>query len=211
MDANAWDARYEEASLVWSPSANVWVEEVVSGLGPGTALDVAAGEGRNAFWLVERGWRVHATDFSTTAVRRMESLADERLAPSARPHLTTAVADAVQDAPAAAAYSLVLVSYLHLPAPDLRRALAHAVEALEPGGALVVVGHARRNVEEGVGGPQDPAVLYGPDDLVAALDGLPVRVVSADERERAVEGHERPALDTVVVAERLPGDGPGRD
>lgn len=202
MDATAWDERYAEGPLVWSPAANQWVQEVAAGLPPGRALETAAGEGRNAFWLVERGWAVHATDFSPVAVARMEALAGERLGEN-RSRLTTAVADAVHDEPQRSAYDLVLLSYLQLPAPELSAALAHAVDALCPGGTLLVVGHALRNLAHGVGGPQDPAVLYDADDVTAALDELPVVVSVASERQRDVEGRDRPALDTLVVATRL--------
>lgn len=202
MDSSAWDARYDEAPLVWSPSPNIWVEEVVAGLQPGQALDVAAGEGRNAFWLVERGWTVHATDFSPVAVERMARLADDRLG-DRRAQLTTDVADAVQDAPEPAAYDLVLLSYLHLPQQEMRQALAHAVDALRPDGTLLVVGHAARNLHDGVGGPQDASVLYDPDDVVELLEGLPVVITLASERRRDIEDADRPALDTVVVAAHL--------
>ena len=56
MEAADWDARYAATDLVWSAAPNVWVEELVSGMPPGRALDIAAGEGRNALWLVEQGW-----------------------------------------------------------------------------------------------------------------------------------------------------------
>lgn len=202
MDAEQWDSRYAGQELVWSAEANGWVQEVVAGLPPGHALDLAAGEGRNAFWLVQRGWQVHATDFSPRAVERMEQLADARLGAD-RTRLTTSIADAVRDRPAQEAYQLALLSYLQLPPAELRQALSHAVDALEPGGTLLVVGHALRNLTEGTGGPQDPDVLYDPDEVTAALTGLPVVIAAATERQREVEGAERPALDTLVVATRL--------
>jgi hypothetical protein len=37
-----------------------------------------------------------------------------------------------------------------------------------------VVGHDVTNLAEGVGGPRDPAVLFGPEDVVADLAGLEV-------------------------------------
>lgn len=202
MESRDWDERYAEQPLMWSTEANGWVQEVVAGLPAGRALDLAAGEGRNALWLVERGWQVHATDFSSVAVGRMAELADERLG-ERRSHLTTAVADAVHDAQEQAAYDLVVVSYLQLAGPDLRRVLAHAVEALRPGGTLLLVGHAMRNLADGTGGPQDPAVLYDPDDITGVLDEMPVAITLASEREREVQGADRPALDTLVVAARL--------
>lgn len=202
MESRDWDERYAEQPLMWSAEANDWVQEVVAGLPPGRALDLAAGEGRNALWLVERGWQVHASDFSSVAVGRMEELADERLG-ERRSHLTTAVADAVHDVQEQAAYDLVVLSYLQLAGPDLRRALANTVDALRPDGTLLLVGHAMRNLTDGTGGPQDPAVLYDPDDITGVLDEMPVAITLASERERQVEGADRPALDTLVVAARL--------
>ena len=60
MDSAAWDARYAAQELVWSAEPNRFVVEELSDLPPGRALDVAAGEGRNAIWLASRGWRVTA-------------------------------------------------------------------------------------------------------------------------------------------------------
>ncbi|MBA3605714.1 MAG: class I SAM-dependent methyltransferase, partial [Acidimicrobiia bacterium] len=60
MDANGWNARYTGQELVWSAGPNRFVAEEVAGLAPGTALDVACGEGRNAIWLAQQGWRVQA-------------------------------------------------------------------------------------------------------------------------------------------------------
>ncbi|HET7762496.1 MAG TPA: methyltransferase domain-containing protein [Phycicoccus sp.] len=201
MDSHDWDERYRASDLVWSATPNVFVEEIAGALAPGEALDVAAGEGRNAVWLVERGWRVTAADFSAVAVARTREIADRRLADRAD-RLRTVVADATAPAPpaeAAAGYDLVLFSYLQLPRESWGRALAAGVAATAPGGAVLVIAHARRNLEEGAGGPQDPAVLHDPEDVVAAAAELPVDVISAELRRREVEGAERPALDTVVL------------
>ncbi|MDQ3431318.1 MAG: class I SAM-dependent methyltransferase [Actinomycetota bacterium] len=42
----------------------------VADLTPGTALDVGCGEGADAIWLAERGWRVTAIDLSAVALER---------------------------------------------------------------------------------------------------------------------------------------------
>ena len=98
MDASAWDARYAGADLVWSAGPNVWVRELCTDMAPGWALDVAAGEGRNALWLVEQGWSVVAADFSPVGVQRMTEIADRRLG-ARRAAFTAVVADATQAAP----------------------------------------------------------------------------------------------------------------
>ena len=73
MDAKDWDERYAAADLVWSAEPNRFVAELISPLTPGTAVDIAAGEGRNAIWLAQQGWTVTATDYSSVAVERMRA------------------------------------------------------------------------------------------------------------------------------------------
>lgn len=204
MDAKDWDERYDATELVWSAEPNRFVEEIVRPLTPGTAIDIAAGEGRNAIWLVQEGWTVTAVDFSGVVVERMRARAEAVLGAEAG-RLTPLVGDATVPAPGGpAAYDLVLFCYLQLPAAELKAALRHGVEAARPGGRVVVVGHAGRNLTEGWGGPSSRDVLYDPDEVVDAVDGLPVVVEHADIRVRPVETDEGPreALDTVVVLRR---------
>ncbi|MFN8045335.1 MAG: class I SAM-dependent methyltransferase [Dermatophilaceae bacterium] len=200
MDATDWDARYAGTDLVWSAAPNMWVRELTSRRPSGRALDVAAGEGRNALWLVEQGWTVTATDFSSVAVQRMSDIADQRLG-SLRARLTTLVGDATADGEHSA-YDLVLLCYLHLPDDEWRAAMRAATTAARPGGHVLVIGHALRNLTEGVGGPQDPSILLDPEGVLASIEGLPVEVELAEIRERSVEGADRPALDTVALLRR---------
>jgi SAM-dependent methyltransferase len=204
MDSEAWDERYGGTDLVWSATANTFVTEIVGPMTPGRALDVAAGEGRNAVWLAEQGWRVTAADFSPVAVERTRQVAHQRLGDRAEA-VRAVVADATEPAPpeeSGRGYDLVLFSYLQLPREPWGRALAQGVAATAPGGSVLVIAHARRNLEEGTGGPQDPAVLHDPEDVLASAADLPVEVVSARLRHRDVDGADRPALDTVVLFRR---------
>ncbi|MFU8874636.1 class I SAM-dependent methyltransferase [Micromonospora sp. SL4-19] len=199
MDSSAWDARYASTpDLVWSAEPNRFVVEAVGGLTPGSALDLAAGEGRNALWLAGNGWQVTAVDFSPVAVERGRELAARRGVP-----VEWLVADVIAYQPLPGSYDLVLISYLHLPAEALARVLDSARQALRPGGTLVVVGHDRANLTGGTGGPQDPTVLLTPEAVVDGLAGL--RIQRAETARRPVptgDGGSVDALDTVVVATR---------
>jgi SAM-dependent methyltransferase len=203
MDAQAWDERYGGTDLVWSTGPNQWVEQLTQDLAPGRALDVAAGEGRNGIWLAARGWTVLATDFSQVATERAQRLAAEQLGSDAE-RFRALVADATEPPPGEGGFDLVLFSYLQLPEDELRRALAAGVDAATPGGLVVVIGHAARNLTEGYGGPQEASVLYDPEDVEAGVAGLPVTVESAELRVRRVETDDgiREALDTVVTLRR---------
>lgn len=200
MDSRGWDDRYAtSATPVWHTGPNVWVREVAEDLSPGRAIDLAAGEGRHAIWLAERGWTVEAHDFSAVGLARGRALARER---GVADRITWTVADLLVDHPAPGAFDLAILAYLHLPSQDLRTVLRAAADALAVGGLLLVVAHDTANLAAGVGGPQDRAVLYTPDDVAAHLDHTGLAVVRAETVRRTVPGSERAALDALVVARR---------
>ena len=193
MDSKQWDARYRAADSVWSAEPNRFLVEEISGLKPGKALDLACGEGRNAIWLAKEGWRVRATDFSPVAIEKARARAKE---------LGLEIEFAVEDAAArqSSRYDLVILFYLQLRNEILLDVMREAASALSPGGTLLVVAHDSRNLEEGTGGPQDPAVLYGPEAVLPALEGLVIERAETVERPVEKDGETLMALDCLVRA-----------
>src|SRR5206468_12890147 len=75
--ASEWDARYRKHdAAMWSGRPNGRLVAEVTGLSPGTALDVGCGEGADAVWLAQQGWTVTAVDVSEVAVRRGREAAE---------------------------------------------------------------------------------------------------------------------------------------
>jgi SAM-dependent methyltransferase len=198
VDAAAWDERYRDRDLVWSGEPNVFVAEEVADLPPGRALDLAAGEGRNAIWLAQRGWTVEAVEFSSVALEKASTLAAQ-----AGVEVTLTLAD-LTEAPALEPADLVLLAYLHLPRAAAQRALRHAASLVRPGGTFLLVAHARRNLAAGYGGPQDPAVLPDVHELVDDLAASDLLVRRAEEVTRRVETDDgaRDAIDVLLRATR---------
>jgi SAM-dependent methyltransferase len=195
VDSQEWDQRYARTELVWTAEPNRFAVAELQDLAPGRALDVAAGEGRNAVWLAGRGWQVTAVDFSAAGLEKGRRLAQARGVVVDWVH-----ADVRDYQPEAASFQLVLVAYLQLREAELDGVLRRAVTGLAPGGVLLVVGHDVTNLTEGTGGPPDPAVLYTPESIARSLAGL--TVVRAERVRRPVttaDGH-REAVDTLVRA-----------
>jgi len=203
MDAKDWDSRYDQTDLMWSQGPNQWIEQVTAELPPGKALDLAAGEGRNAIWLASRGWEATALDFSAVALERASRIASERLGEGA-PRFSTKCEDLFTYSPDPRAYDLVIVVYLQVAANQRTRVMRAAAEAVAPGGTLVVTAHDTENAAAGHGGPQDPAVLYSAADVTADIDGAGLTVQRAELVTRVVTtpDGEREALDCLVVATR---------
>ena len=83
-------------------------------LPPGRALDLGAGEGRNAVWLATRGWKVTAAYFSAVGLDKGRRLADARGVA-----VDWVRADVLGYQPEAQSFRLVRAAYLQLRAADL--------------------------------------------------------------------------------------------
>jgi 2-polyprenyl-3-methyl-5-hydroxy-6-metoxy-1,4-benzoquinol methylase len=196
-EQDAWDQRYSGRELVWGAGPNRFVVQEAAELPRGRAIDLGAGEGRNAIWLAERGWRVTAVDFSAAGLARAERLAAERGVT-----VDWLQADLATWRPEPGGYDLVLIAYLHLPATVLSGVFRAAAEAVAPGGTLLVVGHDRDNIDRGYGGPQDPDRLYTAALVTAEAGGLDVCWSGQVGRPVTTPDGERMAIDTLVRAVR---------
>ncbi len=202
MDAAAWNDKYIEfgEDLLWSSTPNIFVASELVDLPAGRALELACGEGRNALWLAERGWRVTGVDFSDVALDRARHAASERGL-----DVEWVCADVLSWRSPGPFFDLVVWTYLQLPSDERRGALGTAVSALAPGGTVLVIAHDVRNIAEGTGGPKNPLVHYTPaevaGDLLAAGAG-DIEVLRAETVTREVEDADRPALDCLVRAHR---------
>lgn len=198
MDAAEWDARYQERELVWSADPNVFVADEVSDLPPARALDLAAGEGRNAIWLAHGGWEVEGVEFSEAALGKARAAAERRGV-----EVSWTLAD-LTAAPLLEPADLVLLAYLHLPRDAATKVVRWAASLVAPGGTLLLVAHARANLDRGYGGPQDPDVLPDLDDLLDDLADTRLSIDKAEEVTRAVDTDEGPrdAIDLLIRATR---------
>jgi thioredoxin reductase/SAM-dependent methyltransferase len=201
-----WDHRYG-GEQVWSGNPNGTLVDQVRDLTPGRALDVGAGEGGDAIWLAEQGWRVTASDISPRALDRVAGEAGRR-------NLTVdcvhADANAL-DPFGAGAFDLVSAQYASIPRTPDRRGVRNVVDAVAPGGTLLVVSHdlaAMRDAMEasGRGGLFDPDAYVRVEDFVAAIEDDPAWTVELHAKvprpPGAVSSHH---VDDIVLRARLSG------
>jgi len=110
---------------------------------------------------------------------------------------TTTTAATVLDA---AGFDLILIAYLQVEAEPLEELVSKVTAWLEPGGELFMVGHDISNIDEGVGGPQVPEILWDLDAMLEWLGDL--RVIEGGVVRRPVEqdGDIVYARDTLIRA-----------
>jgi SAM-dependent methyltransferase len=200
MEREDWNRRYAAQELIWTAEANRFVVEETASLPPGSALDLAAGEGRNAVWFAERGWTVRAVDFSDVAIEKAKRLAAAR---NVADKIDFQVADLRGYEPESLHYDLVALMYLQIPQVELVPILKRAARAVAPGGTFLLVAHDSANLEHGYGGPQHPDVLYTAEQVVAALNGeLEIEKAGPVERPVKTDDGTKVAIDCLVRAKR---------
>jgi SAM-dependent methyltransferase len=199
--SDAWDARYAESDRVWSGRPNVVLVREVAALPPGTALDLGCGEGDDAVWLAQRGWRVVAVDISGVALARA---ATHAAAAGVADRIDWQQRDLATSFPAGR-FDLVSAQFLHswgdLPREKILRTAAASVA---PGGVLLIEGHSDAGpFTHDHGDVRFPT----PDEVVADLqlaDGE-WEILLAAEHSRDQTGPDgRPAVrsDSTVMVRR---------
>lgn len=164
-----WDKRYREKPDSWTEPDELLIaayERFLGNTPPGLALDLAGGAGRNALFLLQRGWRVALLDISEVGLSlAREKAAAENLSSS----LTTERVDLnnVLDL-GNSQYDLITVFYF------LRRDLFPALTtALKPGGVLIYKTYTTARRDFG-NGPGDRRYLLEPNELRKAFSSLHV-------------------------------------
>lgn len=168
-----WDSRYGGPDRAWSSNPNGTLVHEVSELTPGRALDVGAGEGADALWLAERGWEVTATDISANALDRIRAEAERRDVV-----VNLIRSDANDPAPYGAdTFDLVSLQYGSFKRTPDQRGLRSLLDAVAPGGTLLVVHHDLAPMTAPVDTATqswmfDPRAFVGVDEVASALAAL---------------------------------------
>jgi 2-polyprenyl-3-methyl-5-hydroxy-6-metoxy-1,4-benzoquinol methylase len=188
---DGWNERYAASPQVWSGSPNAVVVDLASGLEPGRALDVGCGEGADALWLAERGWRVLGVDVSDIAIDRATTEARSRA------ELVGSVefiqGDLLEWSPPQHAFDLVIALFVHAAPAEREVIYRRLADSVAPSGTVLIVGHARSDATAGVRRP--PAeLLFEEADLAAFASGF--GEVETSRRAREVPG---PDPDTTVT------------
>ena len=202
--ADFWDERYRGTQGVWSGRPNPWLVQEVADLPPGTACDVACGEGADALWLARQGWTVTGVDVSQVGLDRAARLtADAGREASGR--LTWARADVTSGPVPGGPYDLVTAHFLHLPPALMAPAQDALRDAVAPGGTLLVVLHSVSDLQTTVRRPPLPEMFPAAGDLAASLDPQEWEVLVAQarpRRQRDPEGRDVTVHDEVLRARR---------
>ncbi|MUM23214.1 class I SAM-dependent methyltransferase [Mycobacterium sp. CBMA271] len=160
-----WDGLYASKAEFFSGEPNFSLMEEVREVPPGgKALDVGCGEGADAVWLALQGWAVTGLDVSQVALDRAAARSIH-----AGVQVQWVCAGLLDAAFPPASFDLVSVHYPALRSSAQRDCERALLEAVAPGGLLLMVYHAGFDGDEAKARGIDPAEYVLPADMIAAL------------------------------------------
>ncbi len=155
-DQERWDRKYRREEFACGRNPNPFLKKHLGFLKKGFALDLAAGEGKNAVFLAKKGWKVDAVDISPVGLRKARKLAKET---GVKIHFLQADLDAYPIAKGK--YDLISVFYFW----D-RRLVPRLKRGLKKGGRILFETYTFENLLLGLDGPREAGHLLKSNELI---------------------------------------------
>ena len=180
-----WDQRYREQVFDSRIEPNPFLKAYVDAAKPGKALCLAAGNGRNAVFLAERGFEVDAVDISAEGLHLCTRLAKARGV-----SVTPILADLLEHELGDSIYDLITKFYYYQPL-----LFEPICRSLRPGGHLMFQTFSRDQLAFS-GGPRNPEHLAKLEEILPRIGSLRLRFYE----DRILEPcHGAPRLKEAVI------------
>jgi tellurite methyltransferase len=161
-DRKRWNERFRRKKFAFGKKANSFLRSHIAFLPKGKALDLAAGEGRNAVFLAQHGFKVEAVDISDIGLRKTQELAWKR---EVKVHSILADLDTYPIK--RGEYSLITNFYF------LNRNIIPKIKrGLKKGGVVIFETYLLEHRKLHTGGPKNPKYFLKPNEPFHLFKGF---------------------------------------
>ena len=197
MSGQFWDERFRGDAYMYGEKPNAFLEHRHTLIPKDSkALVLGDGEGRNGVFLARKRCQVTSVDESKVGLEKAQALAKRHGV-----ELTTIQATLPNVDIELGVWDAVVLIYLHMPEEARRATHKLAVDALKPGGLLILEAFTPAQLEYSSGGPKDEAMLYTAEMLREDFAGMEFEAVA--ELETVLDegpGHQGRAQVVRVLA-----------
>jgi SAM-dependent methyltransferase len=188
-----WNERYSSEEYVYGENPNHFLKEQLEKITvPGKLLLPGEGEGRNAVYAAKLGWEVEAYDQSTTGKLKAIILADKN-----NVKINYHIEDLLEFTPSKNFYDAVAIIYVHLNTKLRKSFNEKIIEALKPGGKIILELFSKDQLGKTSGGPQDLEMLYSLDEIKKDFSSLKA-IILKEETINIEEGEKHSGEASVV-------------
>jgi tellurite methyltransferase len=153
-DQKRWDKRFGRMEFALGKEPNPFLKKHIRFFQKGKALDIAAGEGRNAVFMAQNGFDVDAVDISAKGLKKAQTLAREKGV-----RINTFLVDLDQYQIEKERYDLIANFYFLK-----RRLIPRIREGLKKGGKVIFETYLLEQRTLGVGGPKQAKYFLKPNE-----------------------------------------------
>lgn len=156
-----WNERYTEEGLAYGEEPNVFLTEVVDQVKPdGKVLVVGDGEGRNGVWLATKGLHVTSVDYSPIAIEKINAFAKK-----CGVTVNAVCADLNEWDWPRDEFDAVVAIYVHFPSQARTKMHHKMIDALKPGGKIIMEAFNKAQLDYPSGGPPVLDMLFSEEEL----------------------------------------------
>ena len=185
-DQKRWDKRFRGKEFAFGKEANLFLRRHIRLLPKGKALDIAAGEGRNAVFLAQHGFDVDAVDISEMGLRKTQKLSKKM---GIKIH--TILVDLNTYQIGKNQYDLIANFYF------LNRRLIPGIKkGLKKGGRVIFETYLLEQRTLGTGGPKNPRYFLKLNELLKFFKGFRILLYREGIYK---EGRKRKAIASLIA------------
>jgi len=163
-DQQKWDKKYREKNFPNGEKPNSFLKNHIRLLGQGKVLDIASGDGRNAVFLAQNGWKVDAVDISPVALQKAQQLARRK-----EVKIRTIQSDLDSFPIEKGKYDLIAIFYFL----D-RRLISRIKQGLKKGGRIIFETYLADPAAQKLDAPENRKYLLKPNELLTRFGGFRV-------------------------------------
>lgn len=180
---NRWDERYGNEEFAYGTEPNIYLKSQLEKLNPGTILFPAEGEGRNAVFAAQLGWKVSAFDISSEGKNKALKLAE-----SNNVKIDYQVGELQTLNFQKEQFDAIALIYAHFPA-DIKSSIHKMLDQyLRKGGFIIFEAFSKSHLDyvlknEKVGGPKDLDSLFSIDEIKSDFPDYDITELAETETE----------------------------
>ena len=178
MMNNLWNQRYSTEEFVYGKEPNSFFAKSLEPLKPGKILLPGEGEGRNAVYAAGLGWKVDAFDQSSVGAEKAK-----RLARDMGVQISYKACGLEDFSFEEGIYDVVGLVYFHAPTPVRKLLHQKVLEALKPGGLVILEGFHSSQLEMNSSGPKSLELLFTRELLLEDFGSLELELLEECEED----------------------------
>ncbi len=191
-----WNERYGQQTYVYGVLPNLFFKEQIAKAKPGNILLPAEGEGRNGVYAATQGWSVDAFDYSASGKEKAVQLASKHNV-SINYEVETLENYQIKSGH----YDAVGLIFNHMPSSLRQLVHQRVIEALKPGGSVILEAFEKNQLGLPSGGPKSIDMLYSIEELKEDFGSLDIQLLEyADVMLEEGEYHKGPGKTIRLVA-----------